>query len=222
MGGKVSVVVPLYNKIQYVGDCLNSIWGQTYKNFEVIVVDDGSTDGGLWYARAWPIKPLLIGGRSGQSSARNYGIEHSTGDFILPLDADDWIDPTYLEKTVPICTENGVGIVSTGMQRFGQVNGILPAEIQTIDSEKLYNNIPCCSLIKREAFLQTGGYNSRVDGYEDWNLWIDILKRGWKHKVVDEPLFHYRVLGNAANAAADAKRDELISTIKNLHAELYN
>lgn len=219
MGGKVSVVISYYNKAEYVREALDSVWAQTYKNFEVVFVDDGSP---IEYGHDCfhPIRCVNISNR-GQSGARNAGVLNSTGDFILPLDADDWIEPTYLEKTVPLCTENGVGLVSTDMARFGLVNGILPARPLTIAEEKNYNEIPCCSLIKREAFLQAGGYNSRVDGYEDWNLWIDILKRGWKHRVVNEPLFHYRVLGNAGNAEADKKRDELIKTIHGLHPEIY-
>lgn len=218
MGDKVSVIVSHYNKSEYLEECVRSVVNQTYENLELIVVDDGSDY--LRVPARWE-KLLLRVGHRGQSGARNAGVLNSTGDFILPLDADDWIDPTYLEKTVPLCTENGVGVVSTGMQRFGLQHEYLPAESQTIDSEKNYNNIPCCSLIKREAFLQTGGYNSRVDGYEDWNLWIDILKRGWKHAVINEPLFHYRVLGNAANARADERRQELIDTIHAIHPEIY-
>jgi glycosyltransferase involved in cell wall biosynthesis len=220
VGGKVSIIIALYNKAPYIRQCLDSVFAQTYKNFEVVVVDDGSTDDGYQEAYKWPVTLVRIS-NSGQSKARNSGAYVSTGDFLLPLDADDWIDPTYLEKTVPLCTENGVGIVSTDMVRFGLVNNVLPARPITIAEEKNYNEIPCCSLIRREAFLQPGGYNFRVDGYEDWNLWIDILKRGWKHAVVNEPLFHYRVLGNAANAVADAKRDELIKTIHDLHPEIY-
>lgn len=218
MNPKVSIIVSLYNKFPYFGQCLGSISAQTYTNFELIIVDDGSTDDGRFIEG---LSVIRIGNR-GQSGARNAGVLNSMGDLILPLDADDWIDPTYLEKTVPLCTETGVGIVSTNMQYFGLADNLVLSRPMTVDEEKNYNEIPCCSLVRREAFLQTGGYNSRVDGYEDWNLWIDILKRGWKHVVVNEPLFHYRVLGNAANAEADKKRDELIATIKTLHAEIYN
>jgi len=217
---KVSVVIPLYNKAPYIGQCLGSVFAQTYRNIEVIVVDDGSTDDGHVDAERWPARVLRIP-NSGPSFARNLGFENSTGDFILPLDADDWIDPTYLEKTVPLCADNGVGIVSTDMVRFGKVNDILPARPLTIEEEKNANEIPCCSLIRREAFVQAGGYNSLSDGYEDWDLWIDILKRGWKHRVVNEPLFHYRVLGNSNNARADEKREELIKIIHELHPEVY-
>ncbi len=216
----VSVIIPLYNKAEFIGQCLASVFAQTYKElFEVIVIDDGSTDDGYAEAYRWPVRILRISS-SGPSFARNLGFAYSTGDFILPLDADDWIDPTYLEKTVPLM-ENGVGIVSTDMVRFGKVNDVLPARPLTVEEEKNANEIPCCSLIRREAFLQAEGYNSQADGYEDWDLWIDILKRGWKMAVINEPLFHYRVLGNSNNARADEKREELIKAIHGLHPEIY-
>jgi glycosyltransferase involved in cell wall biosynthesis len=214
----VSVIIPLYNKAEFIAECLGSVFSQTYADFEVIVVDDGSTDGGYAAVR-YPARILRIS-NSGPSFARNLGFAYSTGDFILPLDADDWIDPTYLEKTVPLM-KNGVGVVSTDMVRFGKVNDVLPARLLTVEEEKNANEIPCCSLIKREAFLQAEGYNPKADGYEDWDLWIDILKRGWKMAVVNEPLFHYRVLGNSNNARGDEKREELIKAIHELHPEVY-
>ena len=215
---KVSIIIPYYNKAEYIRATLDSVWAQTYKNFEVILVDDGSTDE-IAVDCFHPIT-LVNEGHHGPSFARNLGFAKSTGDFILPLDADDGIDPTYLEQTVPLCTET-VGIVSTDMVRFGKVNDTLSARPLTVEEEKNANEIPCCSLIKREAFVQAEGYNSRADGYEDWELWIDILKRGWKHVVLNEPLCHYRVTGNSNNARADEKRANLIKTIHELHPEVY-
>ena len=217
---RVSVIVPLYNKAPYIRECLASVFAQRYQNFEVIVVDDGSTDDGHIEVLHWPARLIRIS-NSGPVFARNLGFANSTGDFILPLDADDWVDPTYLEKTVPICKEYGVGFVSTDMVRFGKVNDILPARSLTLEEEKNANEIPCCSVVKREAFVQAEGYNQTANGYEDWDLWIDILKRGWTHRVVNESLFHYRVTGNSNNARADERREELIKAIHGLHPEIY-
>ena len=215
----VSVVIPLYNKAPYIRECLASVFAQTYKNFEVIVANDSSTDGSEKIAAKYPIKLLNISNR-GVSAARNAAILNSIGEFILPLDADDWIDPQYLSKTLPLMQPE-IGTVSTDMQRFG-VNhqSYVPAVLCTAKQEYESNQIPACSLIRREAFLEVGGYNSTVDGYEDWNLWIDILKRGWKLAILNEPLFHYRVLGNAGNFQADQKREELVRRIRSLHPEL--
>lgn len=215
----VSIIVPLYNKRGYVAQCVESVLAQTLKDFEVIVVDDGSTDGSENIAGRYPVKLISISNR-GVSAARNAGVMNSTGEFILPLDADDWIDSEYLSKTVPQM-EQGVGIVSTDMQRFGIQDSYVPAVYRTAHQQFESNLIPVCSLIRREAFVQTGGYVSGIDGYADWNLWIDILKRGWRMAVVNEPLFHYRFLGNALNFEADQKREQLTKTIRSFHPELW-
>lgn len=215
-----SVIVPLYNKQDYVRECLDSILAQTYSDLEVIVVNDGSTDNSLAIVREYEprITVLSISNR-GISGARNAGILVSQGEVILPLDADDWIDPEYLSKTVPRMIE-GIGLVSTDMQRFGLQHELLPAKIKTPREALEYNEIPVCSLIRREALLQTGGYVSRIDGYADWNMWIEILKRGWKMAIVNEPLFHYRVLGNAANYEADLRREEFTNIIRGYHRDV--
>jgi len=215
-----SVIIPLYNKEEYVAKSIESALGQRYENKEIIVVNDGSTDRSLQVAKSYePFTKILSISNRGIAGARNAGVLISRGEVILPLDADDWIDPEYLSKTIPLMTE-GVGLVSTDMQRFGLQDQLLPAKIKTAKQALEYNEIPVCSLIRREAFLQTGGYVSKIDGYADWNMWVEILKRGWKMATVNEPLFHYRVLGNAANYEADLRREEFTNIIRGFHQEL--
>lgn len=215
---KVSIVVPLYNKAEYVAECLESAISQTYKDFEIVAVNDGSTDNSAEVAKKYPVRFLDISNR-GQSGARNAGILNSTADAILPLDADDWIDSEYLTKTVPRLTD-GIGFVSTDMQRFGWNQDLIPAKVMTARTELQSNEIPVCSLIRRDALLEAGGYNSKVDGYEDWNLWIEILKRGWKMAVVNEPLFHYRCAERGANYVANQRHDYLVKTIHGFHTDI--
>ena len=215
-----SVIIPLYNKEEYVAKSIESALGQRYENKEIIVVNDGSTDRSLQVAKSYePFTKILSISNRGIAGARNAGVLISRGEVILPLDADDWIDPEYLSKTIPLMTD-GVGLVSTDMRRFGLQDQLLPAKIKTAKQALEYNEIPVCSLIRREAFLQTGGYVSKIDGYADWNMWVEILKRGWKMATVNEPLFHYRVLGNAANYEADLRREEFTNIIRGFHQEL--
>ena len=215
-----SVIIPLYNKEEYVAKSIESALGQRYENKEIIVVNDGSTDRSLQVAKSYePFTKILSISNRGIAGARNAGVLISRGELILPLDSDDWIDPEYLSKTIPLMTD-GVGLVSTDMRRFGLQDQLLPAKIKTAKQALEYNEIPVCSLIRREAFLQTGGYVSKIDGYADWNMWVEILKRGWKMATVNEPLFHYRVLGNAANYEADLRREEFTNIIRGFHQEL--
>jgi glycosyltransferase involved in cell wall biosynthesis len=229
VSGKVSIIIPVFNGQRFIHDAIESALGQTYKNKEVIVVDDGSTDITWNIVRSYRFRAMGIWQKnSGASAARNNGIANSSGEFILPLDADDRIDPLYLEKTVPLMSDSAVGVVTTQYQCFENDDRTFRPVNPTLTLETADNVIPVCSLIRRSAFDQTPGYTSRfVDvngvgaiGYEDWNLWLDILKRGWKVAVVDEPLFHYRVKV-APTWKKEPSDESLRQIIRSLHPELY-
>src|SRR5208282_3959485 len=103
----------------------------------------------------------------GLSYARNAGINASTTEpheFILPLDADDWIDPNYLQKTVPLMQER-VGIVGTHAAVFGIKSYIWRTFSPTIEQLKKDNSIPVCSLIRRSALQEVGWYNPALSGH---------------------------------------------------------
>jgi glycosyltransferase involved in cell wall biosynthesis len=273
--GRVDVVIPIYNQEQWVGEAVTSVLNQTYKNFRLFVVNDGSTDRsrlvvqeaidvytgedgrkraeflaeadskGLDGPPRWALydtyfpngerpTPVVIDKQNaGLSEARNTGIRHpeAVGEFILPLDSDDMISPDYLEKTVPKMSDLKVGIVSTDMQYFGLLNKRIPPKGLTLQAEMQSNDLPVCSLIRRKAFEQIpSGYETifvevagshKVLGYEDWNLWLDILKRGWTVAVVNEPLFHYRVRPNSMISQAVTRHSALTRLVHLLHPDLW-
>lgn len=177
------------------------------------------------------IPPIVIDQENiGLSASRNKGIAAGDGEFILPLDADDFLDPRYLELTVPKMSDQAVGVVSTDMQYEGLLHNRIPPKGLTLEHEMRCNDLPVCSLIRRTAFEQTRGYealfievagSSKVLGYEDWNLWIDILKRGWKVAVVNEPLFHYRVKPVSMITQAAKLHSGLVRLIHLLHPDLW-
>jgi len=216
-----SIIIPLYNQQEFVEKAIESALNQTFKDAEVIVVNDGSTDSSLSIAKRYPVV-IVDQMNKGLAGARNAGVLNSTGNFLLPLDADDWIEATYLEKTLPLMYDDTVGLVSTDMHFFGTQNTIIRIKPTTLSQEMLANRLPVCSLIRREAFLQTGGYNPRLaKGYEDWSLWIDILKRGWQHKVVSEALFHYRTKPQSMITEAGKFHEQLFGDIKKVFSTLY-
>jgi glycosyltransferase involved in cell wall biosynthesis len=296
--GKVNVVIPVYNQEQFVAQCLRSVLLQTYSNFDITIVNDGSTDytravieeviGDYTYKRTereiavvndgetdadkavlqeiidayaakraqielvkgeglvnlpqyartnnyFPdrerISPTVIDQENkGLSESRNVGIRRGDGEFILPLDSDDWIEPNYLELAVPKMNDPKVGIVSPDMQYEGLLHERIPPRGLTLAEEMRDNNLPVCSLIRRAAFEQTSGYetvfvevagSTKVLGYEDWNMWIDILKRGWTVAVVNEPLFHYRVKPVSMITQARNLRPGLTRLIHLLHPDLW-
>jgi glycosyltransferase involved in cell wall biosynthesis len=202
---------------EYIGEAIQSALAQSYRDFEVIVVNDGSTDGSLGEIEKYPVK-IVNKVNGGLASARNAGIAWSQGDLILPLDSDDKIDPHYLMKTVPLMTD-AVGVVSTDMQYFGTHTDRLRPTHTTLQQVVQYNGMPVCSLIRKKAIEQAGGYKSIMnEGCEDWELWVSILKRGWKVAVVNEPLFFYR--RKPVSMVSTMNRSKMIEVMKSLHPEL--
>jgi glycosyltransferase involved in cell wall biosynthesis len=229
MTAKVSIIIPCYNHARYLPQAIESALAQDYGNVEVIVVNDGSTDNSLAVATSYKEKVKVVSqANQGLSPARNAGIAASTtepNEFILPLDADDWIDKNYLTKTVPFMQE-GVGVVGTHTACFGSGDHIWRTFSPTLEQLKTDNSIPVCSLIRHSVLQQVGGYNPALSGYdkehigyEDWNLWIDIVKRGWKVVILPEPLFHYRE--SQGSMSRRANRPKLIAKIKSLHPDLW-
>jgi len=217
---KVSIVIPVYNQAQYLDQCISSALAQTYQNKEIICVDDGSTDDS-WVVAAKHGVSVIRQKNQGQrhrsgGPARNTGISCANGELILPLDGDDWIEPTYLEKTVPLM-KGRVGIVATDMHRFGAMDDVVPARRVTLGMQLVANELPITSLMRRQAVLDVGGY--WPFGHEDWNLWIKLLKLGWEVDVINEVLYHYRVTPGGLNTDQTNMRLELAAKMRQEHPD---
>lgn len=217
---KASIIIPCYKQAQYLPQCLESALSQTHRDTEVIVVNDDSPDDTAEIAQSWGTRGVKLVNKvnGGLPNARNSGVLNSTGDVLLPLDADDWIEPTYLERTIPLMRTN-VGIVAVRCQYFeGATDYWKTPGFPTLELIRIANCIPVCALIRREAFLETGGYAGRmVGGFEDWGLWLDILSRGWKCAVLDEPLFHYRVKQESMFREIQRNHEALVAQIHQLY-----
>lgn len=118
MEKKVSIIIPVYNCEKYIGKCLQSVVDQTYKNTEVIVIDDGSTDKSPqicdFYAEKYPNLKVIHQSNKGLGATRNVGVDHSTGDYITYVDSDDYISRYCIEKTVEIAEKYHVDMVEFG------------------------------------------------------------------------------------------------------------
>jgi glycosyltransferase involved in cell wall biosynthesis len=270
--GKVNIVIPIFNQESYIRECLNSALNQTYKNYDITIVNDGSDDrslevinetidiylaednrkrtefqdkvdrhkldataAGQLYREYFPNgerkAPKVISRENrGLSESRNEGIQAGDGEFILPLDSDDFISLDYLEKTVPLMADSKVGVVSTDMQYFGLLTNRIPPRGLTLQHEMKSNDLPVCSLIRRKAFEETKGYatlfveiagEGKAPGYEDWELFLSLLERGWQVAVVNEPLFHYRIRSGTMISKAVKAHDGLVKLIHLLHPNLW-
>jgi glycosyltransferase, group 2 family len=201
-----SVIIPLYNKAPYVAKAIESVLGQTYRDFEVIVIDDGSTDQSLEVAKIFENKSITIVSQpnSGVSTARNNGVKLAKYPYICFLDADDWWHPTFLEEMKRLITDfsdagiygSGYYIVKNGQERIAPIGVPQGFERGIIDYCEVYAKILCMPLtsisvaIPKHIFDEEEGFKSKLKFGEDFDLWIRIAL---KHKVilVNKPLAYY-------------------------------
>lgn len=196
---RVSAIVPLYNKAPYIRRCLDSILGQTYSDFEAIVVDDGSTDSGPAIAAKYtdPRIRLLRQDNAGPGAARNRGAREARGQLLAFLDSDDAWDPVYLAETVRLMDGFGENVamlawamlelpagISTARRwaKMGIPDGRFRAR-NAAQAELVAGMLPIiltsAAVIRKAAFDQVGGFydKNRCVFAEDTYLWLKLLLR---------------------------------------------
>lgn len=195
---KVTVAIPCCNHGAYLPEALDSVAAQTFDDYEIVVVDDGSTDpetlevlNGL----SQPNLRVIRTANKGVSAARNRAIAEASGAYILPLDADDVIAPNYLEKAVAVLDARpDVGIVYSDQLLFGEGEGVLI--LPDYDPRRLLveNLIHVSAVFRKEIWEGVGGYSEKMSrGWEDWDFWLATSGLGWTVTKLDEPSFHYRI-----------------------------
>lgn len=195
----ISVIVPCYKQAQYLPEALESVWKQTYENWECIIVDDGSPDDTADIALNFCLKnkrfKYLKKENGGLSSARNAGIKEAAGSLILPLDADDRIHKDYLQLAVESFSKNNtLDLVYCKADFFGEKTGEWILEPYTYDKLLSNNLVFCSAVFKKQDFIKTNGYNENLkNGFEDWDLWIRMLKPTSKVFQLPKTLFYYRI-----------------------------
>lgn len=199
---KISVVIPAYNAAHFLPRCLKSVYSQTLKPEEVLVVDDGSSDNTA--ALAAELGATVISRRNGGlSAARNTGIQNTSSEWIALLDADDMWAPEKLERQAA-CIQRETVLVYTGIRIFDD-NGVR-AEVTATDpisARKMlrYRNpiTPSSALVRRDCVMQDGGFREDIRACEDWEMWVR-LKRLGQFEAVSDPLTDYYVYPNSLSA----------------------
>ena len=207
----VSVVIPTYRHERYIEETLASVFAQTFRDFEVIVINDGSPDG-----TAAVLAPWAKAGRiryyeqpnSGQSATRNRAIEFARGEFIALLDDDDLWSPDKLEWQVSSLRENSRAVLCYGFaQSFGlEQNYRIPAEPgpQGVMGDVLVRGNPIISpgqvLVRTATLRAAGGFDPTIRGTEDWDLWIRLGRLG-EFLYKDRCALQYRL--HAHNASGN-------------------
>ena len=201
-----SIIMPLYNKAPYVRKAVESIVGQTYKDWDLMVVDDGSTDGGGDIVASFNDSriSLIRQENAGVGAARNRGVAESSATYICFLDADDWWEPTFLEEMAGLVERHPYAgiygtsyyIVKNGKKRIAPIgveDGFVEGEINYCQVYAKTLCMPLTSIsiaMPREVFNDSGGFPATIKLGEDFILWIHL---SLKHKVVflNKPLSNY-------------------------------
>ena len=217
----VSVIIPCFNYGQFLGEAVDSVLNQTWRDLEVILVEGGSTSlesrqllNGL---RRPGVRVLLQGEPHPVGANRNFGIQHARGRYVCCLDADDRLHPTYIEKAVFLLERCGYDLVSSALKFFGNRDDFI-ATIQRPDLKAMLqgNHVMTTAVFRRSFWEKAGGYqDSARDGVnhvaEDWRLWVRIAALGARFiNLPLDPMLQYRSHGSSLSrhqAPMDVQRE---------------
>src|SRR5262245_27946748 len=193
---RVSFIVTCFNLGAFLPETLASIRAQTFRDFEICVVDDGSTD---------PLTEAVLGElgddvqvvrseNRGLSAARNLGVSRTSGQYICAVDADDLLVPTLLERSVSrLEADPTLSFVSHWLEAFGDESWEWKPKSCDFPSLLDKNTVNGAALVRRAAVEAVGGWDERMrDGCEDWDFWITLVERGLRGDIIPEVLFRYR------------------------------
>lgn len=218
----VSVVVPYFNASATIDETIDSLKNQTFIDLEIIIVNDGSTDE-LSIKKFASLKndnpdiKFETQINQGPAAARNAGVALAKGKYVICLDSDDWFEPTYVEKVILILETNpDIAVVSSYTETFGVKKSLV--EPLPYNPLLLFSNnmLIHAAVFRKEAWQASGGYKSDL-GYEDWEYWITLAEKGYWGKVLEEPLFHYRVATESRYVTDKDAHWRNLKKIKDLH-----
>jgi glycosyltransferase involved in cell wall biosynthesis len=228
----VSVVIPCYNQGRFVGEALESVFRQTYARVEVIVIDDGSTDdleAALKPSAGRPSLRVIRQENRGLAAARNRGLAEAQGSLVQFLDADDWLDPEKLARQVAVLMAYPeVGLVFSDY--YLVYNNVDLSEQDTVADrcDDPFNPDlfltwwiqgvfpPCAALVRTEWIRRAGGFNTKLQAYEDYEFWLRLSAHGCRAYYLPDRLAYYRQHNSSMTAdtqrlhtALQAARSEL-------------
>ena len=217
--GKVSVIIPNYNYAQFVGEAIESVLNQTYKDIEIVVVNNGSTDNSMDVLTKYSKKIRLINQENlGQSGARKSGLEMATGNFIAFLDADDKWAPEKIEKQILLFTPK-VELVYCGINLFSEnAQTVIATEIPTFkgscsDAFIEYPGVSIVlsgestSIFTRSLLEKVGGFDPELNSAAGWDFFRRCSKFS-EFDFVPEPLVNYRLhSSNMSNSSKNTIMD---------------
>ena len=223
----VSVVMPAYNMADYIAQSIESVLESDYPRLELIVVDDGSKDATLQIARQYEAKDsrvvALTKSNGGQGRARNFGVEHSQGKYLLLVDSDDLIGKSYISQAVEIMEHNGnVKVVTCRGEFFDGRTGSWDLPDFSLNKLARRNLFTISSMMRRDDFIRVGGFDKSMPNYcEDWALWIAILKDGGEVVKLPTVEFFYRVRRGSSRFVGRVHWKSVISILNRKYPDFF-
>lgn len=181
VGGLISIIIPVYNVESYLSECIDSIVSQTYRDLEIILIDDGSTDGSgsicSRYAAADERIVVIRQENGGVTRARKTGLRFATGEYIGFVDADDWIESGMYERMLSVMKEKDVDVVCTGYYKEVEDNTAVVYERMT----EGYYDMQDESLYKKGLFIDEESGEQNING----DLWCKLFKKAMIADVIE-------------------------------------
>ena len=210
---KISIVIPCYNDGKYLKEAIESVETCDKNLYELIIVDDGSTDKFTINL----FKDLKKRGYSvyrirhkGQSAARNYGVKKSKYPYLLFLDSDNKVYPEYLVEGIRILDNNSnIGIVYGDKKYFNLENRVVKQFDYDILEAFLVKSFDLCSIMRKKVWQDCSGFDEKMDFYEDWEFIINAYEKGWKFYHIGKVLFEYRIKEESVNSRRLVKENRL-------------
>jgi hypothetical protein len=202
----LTVVVPLHNLGRYLPQAIESLFAQTRNDFDIIVIDDGSTDEltRIFVEQYRPARTSVVSqANQGVAAARNHGIRRARGRYICCLDPDDMLRRTYFEEAIArLDNDPQVGFVTGSLHMFDAREVVLTTEPFGIADMLATNKVVQPAVFRRTAWEECGGYYGgfSVQGVEDWDLWLSMLERGFRASVIPDVVWEYRILPNSMSS----------------------
>jgi glycosyltransferase involved in cell wall biosynthesis len=194
---RISVLMPCFNHGAFIGEAIQSVRDQTFADWEIVVVDDGSNEPEtreVLRSLNAPRTTLLRTENQGLPAARNVAARHAAGALFCALDADDRLAPTWFERGVALLdAQPDVSFVSHWLETFGDETWTWKPTSCELPALLARNTVNGAALVRRVAFEAVGGYDESMrNGCEDWDFWLRLLERGCRGAIIPEVLFHYR------------------------------
>ena len=224
----VSIIIAHYNLSEYIDEAIDSCLNQTYKNIEVIIVDDCSND-------EWAIKKIaglkkkypkikLIKNPVNKGSAKtfNIGVETAKGEYCCCLDADDKFEKTFIEKVLKcLLRDSKLGFATSWIRVFGDNNSIEKTPSFNVSALLIRNLFSSASMFAKEAWKKVGGFDPLMKTYRDWDFWLNLVEEGYRWEVIEEPLICSRDRKGSASKLSIEKNLLFINKILQKHENLY-